>query len=302
MQAGTVNGAPPWLIRNGQDGNEWLRQANPGPTDGTGYATLPFAELPQVVNPSAGFFANANNDPAGLALDNNPLKSLRSGGTRLYFLSAGFDYGLRAARITEPLREKLARGRVDRDDMADIQADVSFYDAAVFTPSIVRAFDAASTTAAPLLLQQLGAVPRVAEAVQRLRRWDFTTPTGLDNGFDAADRSGNPRRAGPREIEASVAATLYSVWRGQAIRLAVDSRLERPGPAPTGRAAGVDGVAPPHRAQRHRLVGRGLLRRRAAARRRTAARRHAAASAEEQPRPDRRPGICACLWRFDQPA
>ena len=225
LQAGTVNGAPPWFIRNGQGGNEWLRKANPGPTDGTGYDALPFAELPQVVNPNAGFFANANNDPAGVTLDNNPLNSLRPSGTGLYFLSAGFDYGLRAARITELLREKLARGQVDRDDMADIQADVSLYDAAVFAPAIVRAFDAAHASGAPALLQLLAADPRVAEAVQRLRRWDFTTPTGLDNGFDAADRNGKTHRAGPREIEASVAATIYSVWRGQAIRLAVDSTL-----------------------------------------------------------------------------
>ncbi|CAN5165438.1 hypothetical protein BH11PSE10_BH11PSE10_12160 [soil metagenome] len=238
LQAGTVTGAPPWLIRNGQGGNEWLRKANPGPTDGTGYAALPFAELPQLVNPSAGFFANANNDPAGVTLDNNPLNSLRPSGTGLYFLAAGFDYGLRAARITELLREKLARGRVDRDDMADIQADVLLYDAVVFTPAIVRAFDAAGSAGAPLLLQQLAADPRVVEAVQRLRRWDYTTPTGLDNGFDAADRNGNTRRAGPREIDASVAATIYSVWRGQAIRLAVDSTLNGLGlPTPGGQQA-----------------------------------------------------------------
>jgi penicillin amidase len=238
LQAGTVNGAPPWLIRNGQGGNEWLRKSSPGPTDGTGFEALPFAELPQVVNPSAGFFANANNDPAGVTLNNNPVDQLRPSGVGLYFLSAGFDYGLRAARITELLRQKLARGRVDRDDMADIQADVALYDASVLSPAIVRAFDAARAAGAPTALAQLAADPRVAEAVARLRRWDFSTPTGLDNGYDAADRNGQTRRAGPREIDASVAATIYSVWRGQAIRLGVDSTLTALGlPTPGGQAA-----------------------------------------------------------------
>lgn len=238
LQAGTVNGAPPWLIRNGRGGNEWLRKANPGPTDGTGYETLSFSELPQVVNPSAGFFANANNDPAGVTLNNNPIDQLRPSGVGLYFLSAGFDYGLRAARITELLRDKLARGPVDRDDMADIQADVVLYDASVLSPAIVRAFDAARAAGAPPVLAQLAADPRVAEAVARLRRWDFSAPTGLDNGYDAVDRNGRTRRAGPREIDASVAATIYSVWRGQAIRLGVDATLAGLGlPTPGGQAA-----------------------------------------------------------------
>jgi len=32
LQAGTVSGAPPWLVRNGQGGNEWLPVTNRQPT------------------------------------------------------------------------------------------------------------------------------------------------------------------------------------------------------------------------------------------------------------------------------
>ena len=37
LQASTVNGSPPWFIRNGQGGNEWLK--DPAPTSSTAPAT-----------------------------------------------------------------------------------------------------------------------------------------------------------------------------------------------------------------------------------------------------------------------
>ncbi len=73
LQAGVVNGLPPWFLRNGPEGNDWIRDLNPSPAQATPNAILPFSEMPQVVNPANGFFVNANNDPAGTTLDNNPL-------------------------------------------------------------------------------------------------------------------------------------------------------------------------------------------------------------------------------------
>ena len=63
---------------------------HPQPGQAIPYEILPFAEMPQVVNPPAGWFVNANNDPAGTTLDNNPLNQLRPGGG-LYYLSPGYD-------------------------------------------------------------------------------------------------------------------------------------------------------------------------------------------------------------------
>lgn len=225
LQAGTVNGAPPWFIRNGQGGNEWIPKANPGPNDGTGYEYLPFAELPQIVNPRSGFFVNANNDAAGITLDNNPLNQLRAGGNGIYYLGYTFDFGTRAGRITEALRARLAHGRVDRDDMAAIQADVTMLDAEVLAPYLVRAFDNARTNGAPTALQGLAADPRIVEAIGRLRRWGFNAPTGITTGYDAADKDGRLHHPGQPEIDASIAATIYSVWRSQAIANGVDRTL-----------------------------------------------------------------------------
>ncbi|MBK1712094.1 penicillin acylase family protein [Rubrivivax gelatinosus] len=228
LQAGTVAGAPPYLVRNGQGGNEWLKKAVPGPTDASGYETLPFAEMPQATDPPAGFFVNANNDPAGLTLDNDPLNQRRAGGG-LYYLAPGFDFGARAGRITQRLQAAIAAGPVARHEMARIQADTVLVDAQVFVPLLLRAYDAARAAEAPAALQALAVDGRVAEAAERLRRWGFDTPTGIDTGYDAADFDGQPRAPTRREIDASVAATIHAVWRGQAIALGLDRTLAQLG-------------------------------------------------------------------------
>jgi len=81
------------------------------------------------VNPPAGWFVNANNDPAGTVLDNNPLNQLRPGGG-LYYRNAGYDFGLRAQRITDPIKAALERrGTISFAQVQELQADVVLPDA-----------------------------------------------------------------------------------------------------------------------------------------------------------------------------
>lgn len=226
LQAGTVAGAPPWFIRNGQGGNEWLPDPNPDQFNPTGYLGLPFAELPHTVNPKNGFLVNANNDSAGATLDNDPLNQLRVGGQGIYYLTRSFDYGTRAGRITQALNERFAKGKVDRDDMQAIQADVTLLDAEVFAPYIVNAFANARQPGAAAALAALAADPRIAEAVRRLTAWNYTTPTGVASGYDAVDVVNGVRLPpSAADVANSVATTIYSVWRGQAIRNGVDATL-----------------------------------------------------------------------------
>jgi penicillin G amidase len=222
LEQGIVNGAPPWFIRDGQGGNEWLRYTGNDKTNGTGYAAIPFEQLPQVVNPVNGFVVNANNDPAGVTLDNNPLNQPRPGGG-IYYLGYTFDLGTRAGRITEALEARLAQGKVDRADMKALQADVTLYDAQVLAPYLLQAFDNAALPGAPAALQAIAADPRVAEAIARIRGWDHTTPTGLQSGYDASDVDGQRMPPTAAEVERSIAATIYSVWRGQMIRNTIDA-------------------------------------------------------------------------------
>ncbi len=223
LQAGTVNGLPPYFLRNGTGGNEWLPATNHYPGQALPYEILPPPEMPQVVDPSAGFFVNANNDPAGTTLDNDPLNQLRPAGG-IYYLNVGYD-GFRGGRITEMVRGAVGAGRkLTAQDVKHQQADVTLLDAEFFTPFIVAALERAEVSTTPGLAA-LGADQRIIEAVGRLAAWDRTTPTGIPEGYDAADANGQRGQPSTQEIANSVGATIYSVWRGQYVRNVVDSHI-----------------------------------------------------------------------------
>ncbi len=224
LQAGFVAGLPPWFIRSGTGGNEWLPVTTPQPGQAVPYEILPPEEMPHLVNPAAGFFVNANNDPAGTTLDNDPLNQLRPGGG-IYYLNPGYAAGTRAGRITQALEAKLAAGKVNRADMAEIQGDVVLLDAQVLTPYIAAAFANATAPGADPALVALAGDPRVVEAIGRLGAWDHSTPTGVVEGYDFSDEDGVRLPPTAAEVEASVAATIYSVWRGQMLRNTVDATL-----------------------------------------------------------------------------
>ena len=225
LQAGFIDGAPPYLIRKGTGGNEWLPVSNPQPQQAVPFEILPFDEMPKLINPVSGYIVNANNDPTGNTRDNNAFNELRPGGG-IFYLNPGYAIGTRAGRITQEFEDRLARGPLSRRDMEEIQADVKLLDAQVFTPLILDAFANALLSGADPLLAGLASDPRVAEAVGRLEHWDYSTPTGVPEGYDASDDDGERGHPSASEIEHSVAATIYSVWRGQMIGNTIDPVLE----------------------------------------------------------------------------
>ncbi len=218
-------GIPPFLIRDGSGAlnHEWLPAENPEPEQTSSYAILPWAEMPQSVNPEWGYLANANNDPVGVTLDNNALNQVRPGGG-LYYLNAGYSEN-RMGRIDRVLQDLVARGDVTLDEMAELQANNQLLDAELLTPHLLEAFSRATADGAWVGIAQFAADPRVVEAAQRLAAWDFSTPTGLAEGWDPFD---DPTALAPPtqdEIDASVAASIYSTWRGQMIQNTVDATL-----------------------------------------------------------------------------
>ena len=223
LQAGTVNGLPPFFLRNGTGGNEWMDVVHPQPNQAIPFEILPASEMPHIVNPKAGFFVNANNDPIGITLTNNPLGTMRPGGG-IFYLGYTFKFGFRGARITQMIRERLEHGPVSPADMQKIQADVTLLDAEVFVPFVTRALANAGTSTTPQLAA-LASSPQMKEAVSRLSNWDFTTPTGIPEGYDAGDPPGPLHPRSSNEIANSVAATLYSVWRGQFVVNTLDATL-----------------------------------------------------------------------------
>ena len=224
LQAGTVNGLPPYFIRNGTGGNEWLPVIHGQPNQSIPYEILPAAEMPHIINPAAGFFVNSNNDPVGVTLNNNPLGTQRPGGG-IYYLGYTFDEGFRAGRVSQMIRQRLASGPISFQDMLKMQADVTLLDAEFFVPYITQAFKDAKTSANSQLAT-LVSLPAVQEAVSRLGAWDFSTPTGIPEGYDAGDPPGMVHPRSTDEIANSVGATLYSVWRGQFVGNTIDAVLK----------------------------------------------------------------------------
>jgi penicillin amidase len=232
LESGTVAGLPPYFVRDGMSGdNNWV--ADPAHSQGQAipFAILPFDEMPQTVNPENNFFVNANNDPAGTTLDNDPLNQVRpSSGSSIYYLNPSYAIGARAGRITQLIEDELATdGTVSVPDMQRFQANTQQLDAELILPFLLTAFDNANAPGADPALAALAIDNGVSEAISRLVDWDFSTPTGLDDGWDASDVNGKRQQLagarGQREIDASVAATLYNMWRGFAIRTIVDARL-----------------------------------------------------------------------------
>ncbi|HUP46308.1 MAG TPA: penicillin acylase family protein [Thermoanaerobaculia bacterium] len=221
LQSNTVTGLPPYFLRNGQTGqNDWLRVTTRPANQASPYQILPASEMPHVINPSRGWFVNANNDPAGTTLDNNPLNQLRPGGG-IYYLNPGYS-GFRAGRVTQMIREKLARGeKFSPEDMQRMQADVVMLDAQFFVPYII----AAAGNGAAMSQFPPAVAAGITQAVNRLEGWNFSTPTGIPEGYDAADVNGTLSAPSQEEIAHSVAATIYSVWRGRFIANTIDAVL-----------------------------------------------------------------------------
>jgi penicillin amidase len=224
LQAGHVTGVPPYLVRNGTGGNEWLPAVHHYPGQALPYEILPAAEMPHLVDPRNGFFVSANNDPAGTTLDNDPLDQLRPDGG-IYYLSPGYD-GLRGGRITEALEAALRHGKIDAAGVRRIQTDTVLLDAEFFAPRIGAALARAAHSTEPQL-RALARDPKVVEVVLRLSTWDHSTPTGIPQGYDAADLNGHLSAPTAREKAESVAATLYAVWRSRFLASTTDAVSRR---------------------------------------------------------------------------
>jgi penicillin amidase len=229
LQAGGAVGLPPFFIRDGAGGdNEWLPVQNPQPGQALPYEILPPAEMPHVINPANGWFVNANNDPTGNTLDNDALNQTRPGGG-IYYLNPAYASGFRAGRITQRMEAALAAdGSLSYEDMQSIQADVGLLDAQFFVPLLLQAVADGKAPGADPSLSALAADPRIQEAASRIDAWgnhSYTTPTGISEGYDAADDAGVLSDPSAEEVANSVATTIYSVWRSSFVDATVDAAL-----------------------------------------------------------------------------
>lgn len=224
QDGGPGGGVPPFLIRDGSGAlhHDWLAVQNPQPNQATPFEIMAASEMPHVINPAAGYFANANNDPIGVTLDNNPLNQLRPNGG-IYYLNYGYD-AYRMGRIDRLLSSMIAAGhKITMADIEQVQLNTQPVDAELLLPYLLAAYQNASGGGAWAPLAQLAADPAVTEAIARVTAWDLSTPTGLAQGFDAGRQPGSaPTQA---QLDHSVAATEFFMWRSNAIKNVVDATL-----------------------------------------------------------------------------
>lgn len=205
-------GVPPYFIREGSNfWHQWMPQENRPAHQANPYRMLPADEMPHVINPDSGYIANANNDPVGTTLDNNPLNQVRPGGG-LYYLNPGYSE-LRMGRIDRELQRMLEDGGITVADMEALQGNNALLDAQLLAPHLVQAFQNAQSDGAAPILAQFAQSPEIQGAIQLLAQWDFTTPTGITEGYGPDREAGTP--PGPAEVANSAAATLFSAWRAQ---------------------------------------------------------------------------------------
>jgi penicillin amidase len=244
LEAGVVLDDGPRFIRDGSGPSNWVPDPARSQGQSIPFLAIPSEEMPHIVNPPAGFVVSANNDPLGLQLDGDMLNQFRpSSPGSIYYLGGAVDgglhLGLRAGRITQLLREKIdAAEPISMDDMKRFQGDTVLLDAQLLTPPLLDAFDNAARAGAPAELASLAQDPEIGEAIGRLAGWDFSSPTGIPEGYDAADVDGVPDPlVTPEEAAHSVAATLYTIWRGHLVDAVLNDPMVDLGLSPIGDAS-----------------------------------------------------------------
>ena len=228
---------PPNLIRDGTNANQhdWLPVLNPQPHQALNNEILRFDEMPQIENPAAGYVLNANNDPIGTTFDNVSWNQFRFGFNGALYLGHGYATGYRMGRLQRLFDGLLAGGgKLSRAESIDVQANNQLLDAEVLTPYILDAYANATDVGAAPELVAIVSDPRVGDAAARLAAWDFSTPTGINEGFDPGDVPGVPGPPAAGEADASVAATIYAMWRGQFVQRVIDHTMKTIGGVCTG--------------------------------------------------------------------
>jgi len=252
LQQNTVNGLPPFLVRNGQGGNEWLPRQNVYPAQALPYEILSPAEMPFSINPASGYIANANNDPVGTTLDNNALNQQRPGGG-IYYLAPGYS-AYRMGRIDRLIQERIDSGQpITRADMARWQGNNSQLDAELVLPYVLNAYGNASGSSwAPLA----NVAASVADAIDALQTWSqpcgnldaFSTVTGIPGGWDPGDVPFSPAPPSECEIDMSVGATVWAMSRSYLIRSTIHASLTR-----VGLSSFLPGASDAYHALKHHL-------------------------------------------------
>src|SRR5690606_12151442 len=165
---------PPWLPLPGDGSAEWGEP-------------IPYSELPQAMDPPAGFIATANNDMTGALADGDPTDD------GYPFMQSFVDIGYRHQRIVDLLD---ATEQHDLASMQAIQADVRSLVGEAVAPEVVEALDGEELE------------PAGQAVVDALAAWDYQCPTGLA----ASDPDAPPAEDAAELASARGCAAFHVLW------------------------------------------------------------------------------------------
>ncbi|MCH8057641.1 MAG: penicillin acylase family protein [Proteobacteria bacterium] len=158
---------------------------------------------------------NANNDPIGVTLDNNPVNQLRPGGNGLYYLSA-FYVSYRMGRVDREIKAMIDSGDpISVADFKGLQANVNLLDAELVLPTLMG------------IMAQVPVPPGspMAQALDVLATWDYSAHTGIAEGWDAGDDPLMASEPDEDEMRNSAAATVWAMWRSMLVQNTIYATL-----------------------------------------------------------------------------
>lgn len=218
LAAFTIDGLPPWFIRDGTGAaaNEWLPVMNPQPQQALDFEMLPFEEMPHMVNPAKGYVTNANNDPIGVTLDNIPYNQVRPNGNGLYYLNSHYA-SYRMGRVDREIRALIDSGTpITPRHFKELQGNVEMMDAELVVPTLLAIMSQVPVPSGSPMEQ----------ALDILSQWDYSAHTGLAEGWDAG---GDPDMAVEPEmyqVRNSAAATVWAMWRSMLVQNTIYATLD----------------------------------------------------------------------------
>ncbi len=188
---------PPWLPLPGDGSAEWG-------------APIPFDELPQLLNPAAGFIATANQDMTGAFADGDPTND---------------GYPMMQSSV-------LANGFRHQRIVDLIEAGANAHDSASMLAILGDDYSMLAAGIVPVVLEEAAGLELAAPAgrvVTALTGWQYTCPTGLDG-----HRPNSPKSSDLTATRESVGCAAFHVLLAQLGRATFGDELRGTGFSPAG--------------------------------------------------------------------
>ncbi|MBA2661986.1 MAG: penicillin acylase family protein [Bradymonadaceae bacterium] len=214
---GWAEGADPTLLLDGTRFGGFTipmngRRIDETPGQSDPYAcVVPFEETPQRLNPASGYVLTANNDPVGVAFDND----LSSGP---WYIGGPWTEGFRADTIDRELHAAIESNTADTAKMAAIQGNHDSRLGETFVPHLLEALVSARASSlidgeltpdaqriVDLYTTEKAAIDEIVTRLQGWRDRGYQAKSGVETFYQSVSAS---------DREDAIATTIFNAWFG----------------------------------------------------------------------------------------